>query len=1221
MQFVSRLVLAWPMVARRSLAHWRLLSSVVIGVLMASAIMAGTVIYFDSLRGLALKKALDDLSTTETDILVQADRGPTSYEEYDKVSNVIGQEVDRRVSWLLTDRIRGGRSATFLLSTPGNEEQAGEDNARAYFVFLPRLDQHMALVPGGKLPREQALSGPGEPLVLEAIIPLEAAERSGVEVGDRLAVVPYWTDVIPHAHVVVSGIFETKDPGSEFWYLDTRAFQASTSGNFRSVPFYISENTFMEVLGAAFRDLDTTYAWLLTVDPSRLNAGNSSLARASIVVLEKRLSRDLQSFRQVTSLDETLEDYDRRLFFSKLPMFIILVLIAVVILYYVVTLSSLLVEQQRGEVALLRSRGATSAQILSLFVLEGGTISLLAIVVAPVLAAALISLLGFTPAFSGLSGGDRLPVAISGGAYMMSALGGLLSFVALMVPAIQASRIGVTRHRQQAARPAGQFFFERYYLDVMLLAVGVLLFRKLSEQGSVVATSLFGDVAVDQVLLAVPALILVALAMVLLRLFPLSIRFLSGDSPGLVHLVVAGTVIVLAPSIVAQGAFDGDGLAWLGQVALLAALAGIYWSTDRTQATPLKLVGLVLQAGLVASLLLAGPELPLGNFFVPILIGIVPAQVAYIFLKAYSHRMPAGVSMGLWQMARNPTHYARLSLLLVLMAGLGIFAASFGGTLDRSFEERALYSTGADIRVEGVVLNNFGASQPVVQTFQSADGTGQISPVYRGVGSDLSPMFGATYRMFAADHEVIGDIAWFRDDFSKEPMDKLLSSLRGPTRPEGLELPMNALAIGVTVRPDRPRPSIVLDARIRDANGRYFTFPLGTLRNGGWTELRSNLSGRTRRSTRRPLQPVQPLTLVSLSIYEVDFRATLKAGSVAIDDIRVISDDGVEIIEPFDDISGWDVMRAVPDAASDAWQSSGDGEDGDSGAATFIWTQGSALTSRGIYHGPPLEPIPVLASESFLDDTGRALGDELEVSVAGHRVPVLLVDTISYFPTLDTINRAFLVSDFATLASYTNLVAQASELKPNEIWLSTAVSGAEREELVARLSELGPFSSRSVHDRTKTLETSQVDPLVAAGWRALLFIAFSAVLVLSCLGFLVHNYVSFRTREAHFALMRTIGFSMRQLIMLVWVEQFLIIAAGMALGTWMGGRLGAIIMPFLGHDDQGSQVLPPFVTEVSWGALAITYAAMAVVFALIIMGVIWFIHRISLQRVLRLGDV
>ena len=142
-----------------------------------------------------------------------------------------------------------------------------------------------------------------------------------------------------------------------------------------------------------------------------------------------------------------------------------------------------------------------------------------------------------------------------------------------------------------------------------------------------------------------------------------------------------------------------------------------------------------------------------------------------------------------------------------------------------------------------------------------------------------------------------------------------------------------------------------------------------------------------------------------------------------------------------------------------------------------------------------------------------------------------------------------------------------------------------------------------------------------AGWRALLFVAFAAVLILSGLGFMVHAYVSFKSREIQFALMRTVGFSMRQLTTLVLLEQILVIGAGLALGTWMGGRLGASMMPFLAHDDRGTQVLPPFVVDVNWQMLTITYLAMGLLFAVIITGVILLVRRISLQRILRLGEV
>ena len=92
----------------------------------------------------------------------------------------------------------------------------------------------------------------------------------------------------------------------------------------------------------------------------------------------------------------------------------------------------------------------------------------------------------------------------------MSAIGGLLSFVALLIPAVQASRFGVTQQRQQAARPSRVPAFQRYYLDLMLLIVGIYLFQQLTEQGSLVATDLLGGAAVDQLLLAVPGVILVA---------------------------------------------------------------------------------------------------------------------------------------------------------------------------------------------------------------------------------------------------------------------------------------------------------------------------------------------------------------------------------------------------------------------------------------------------------------------------------------------------------------------------------------------------------------------------------------------------------------------------------------------------------------------------------------------------------------------------------------
>ena len=270
--------------------------------------------------------------------------------------------------------------------------------------------------------------------------------------------------------------------------------------------------------------------------------------------------------------------------------------------------------------------------------------------------------------------------------------------------------------------------------------------------------------------------------------------------------------------------------------------------------------------------------------------------------------------------------------------------------------------------------------------------------------------------------------------------------------------------------------------------------------------------------------------------------------------------------------------------------------------------------------GPELSPVSVLSSERFLKESGHFVGDEFDVTVGGGRVSVRIAGRVDYFPTLDTVGEPWIVTDLVSIGLVSNVEATYGEIiVPNEAWLVTDEALADREGLAERL-RIEPFASTTVHDRDYLLSKTQVDPLLDAGWRALLNVAFVTVLVLSCIGFLVHTYVSFRDREGQFALLRAVGLSMNQLTLLIWIEQALVVVAGLALGTWMGGQVGATIMTFLGHDDTGDRVLPPYTLDVDWVTLISTYAAIIVVFTVIITSVVIVVRRLSLQQVLRFGE-
>jgi hypothetical protein len=683
-----------------------------------------------------------------------------------------------------------------------------------------------------------------------------------------------------------------------------------------------------------------------------------------------------------------------------------------------------------------------------------------------------------------------------------------------MAPAIEASRQGVAQARQEAARPSRLAFFQRYYVDVILLAIGILLFWQVGEQGSLAATDLMGDVMVDQLLLVAPAIVLVAAAMVLLRVFPLVM-------------------------------------------------------------------------GLASRLL--------------------------------SPRLPPGLAIGLWQMSRNPTHYARLALLLILMAGLGIFAASFGGTLERSFRERVLYSSGSDLRLLNVAQNSRGASRPFAREFELLDGVVRASPVLRESATDLTKLVGGSFQMLAVDASSFAEVAWYRDDFSDGSLGEILDTLSGVGQQPGVPLPDDARTIEVLLKSDRVHPTVEVAVRVRDANDRHFNYSLGSLETNDWRLMSANMFDR--RHARFRLSPTGPLTLVSIAVHETDRQGSLRPGSILIDSVRSRRLNGqIAVVDGFTGVEGWHTLKESAEAAGDRVRASRVSDSGD-GSLMFVWSGGSPLTARGIYPGPRPSPVPVVASASFTRGSGHDVGDAIEVSVDGQRIRVRIKETVDFFPTLDTFNESYLIADLDTIISHANLGRVSGELSANEMWLTTDLEEPERLALVEELTQGRPFPVGQVIDRARDLDAAEIDPLVLAGWRALLLIAFGAILILSSLGFLVHAYVSFRDRELEFALMRTIGISIRQLVALMWVEQALVIAVGMVLGTWMGGRLGAAVMPFLGNDDQGSQVLPPFVMEQSLRNLAATYIAMAVIFGAIILGVIWFVRRMALGRVLRMGDM
>ncbi len=1111
---------AW-LIFKRSLANWRSLLPLVAGLVLASAIMAATTIYYDALNNLAFSRALVQHAPEDLDILAVHSQRPTTNGVYGRIADSVEGQVERRLSWLLDGSIHAAKSETMALAAPGAEATAGADDRRVYFAVAPQLYDYVDLLPGGSRPRPPRLLGPGNPIEIEAIVPVDAADELDIEVGQVLSAVPYSDTAVPFAIVTVSGLFEPRDAAGDFWILNDRVLQKGASLTVESLPLFVDESGYFAVVGPAFGRLETTYGWLLDVDTSRITVSDKERAAADIERAQQWINSAEPGFRISTSLLAVFSRYDERLLFTRIPMLVFLVTAAIVVLYYVATMAALTIDRRRTDIVLLRARGADARGVLAVFLIEGAGMVALAVALGPLVAAGAVNLLGLTPALSDVSGGAVLGANVSAGSYLLSAVGGALGFGAIVLASLQACRTDVSEHRQRQARPPELPQFQRRYLDVMLLVIAVVLFWQLAEQGSVLAEGLFGEAAVNHVLLAAPGLALIAASMVLLRLFPLAMRLLGG------------------------------------------------------------------------------------------------------LLARYS---PASLMLGVWHIARNPTPYSRVFLLLVLMAGLGVAAASFVATLERNFEERVLYRTGGDLRVEGIGLDMSIPRRDVAAAYEKDGGVARAAAAYRGPARDVNFPRRGPLALLAVDMDSFQDVAWLPDGFPLAAVEDLLKSSR-KSAPVGLQLAETASTLNVRFKAERPDPTMRLTFRIRDANDRYHSYTAGPL---GRTDFLGNvrkpdwLLGST--SFHGPGRWWQvPLALVSMGVHAEYHSDPLPRGSILIDHISEGRFDAVqsgqgykelrvqtEVVEDFGFPEGWSVMRLNPESGSDVL----------SGARNvrFSWGGGGAVTSHGIMYGPGLPPMPVFGSDSLVDSGDYRLGDRLSLSVAGRAIPAELAGTVELFPTLDPRSERFLVADLKTLVRYANLDPLADELQANEVWLSLEPDPEASERPTQRFYER-PFEAELVYDRARLLAESDVDPLARAGWRALLVGAFATVLLLASIGFFVHVYSSFREREQQFAVLRSVGLSTRQLAAIVWLEQAVQVLGGMALGTWMGVRLVSAVMPFMGHDETGGRVVPPFAVQVDWLSLSLAYAVIAIIFGGIMAGVVWAVHRVAAHRALRIEDI
>lgn len=596
---------------------------------------------------------------------------------------------------------------------------------------------------------------------------------------------------------------------------------------------------------------------------------------------------------------------------------------------------------------------------------------------------------------------------------------------------------------------------------------------------------------------------------------------------------------------------------------------------------------------------------------------VLPLVVRVLALAARV-AAPAWASFALSRVARDPLPYGSLTVIVMLAAALGVFGASFQSTLGRSQEEQALYQAGGDLEVHVIAptsdtVDNL-ASSPVVHSF---------TPVQRDSVTLLDAIPGSSAGLLAFDPVSLADITWFRQDFSLsgKNLSELITPLRrgqsrlpdlGGNLPSGIPIPEDAEGIGVWVNTETFAESSVQQSlsmwlRIADADGSYENLDMGDveLSPGGLVRTQGR-SQWTYYEAPLPLEKVwldPPFNVVALyfvgrSLYR------MPPGSIYLDDISVKltpspGQPSVRVIENFDDVGRWVPLPHDGDVADGAVATTRAGR-GDGQGMEFTWEDPLLQDARGILIPPGDFPLAAVGS------SGLPVGQTLRLNMGRQLVPVVVEESVTYFPTMHQRNIPFMLVSLKSLEDYTSRIPRGNASPPREYWIALE-QGVDIQESIRAVREATSISA-SIRDRSALLERYQRDPLSGGGWNGLTLLGLGTLTLVVTLALATHAIVAVNGAKVELTVTRALGFSRRQLVSLLVLERVLVAGIGLAAGAILGYYLGRWTLGYMGLTPSGLPIVPPMVFTVQAWLVALVIvnlvaaAALAAVVAAITVG-------------------
>lgn len=399
----------------------------------------------------------------------------------------------------------------FLSIAKAAEDKNGK-NTPVKVEALTGIEEHITIVQG-KLPSSEKK---------EDIYEVMATEAGMKELDLILDKVYNVSNILGEtkeaAKFKVVGVFSYKDKSDAFWY----------DGNWQRpesliMDFSLFSNEYMKEGLSSITDVQ----WYYALDYHRITINGLKGFLGTI-------ERHANTFKSYSDLEFTvpsadiLKSYNERAEQLRTTLWVLQIPVLIMLIFYLFMAAELTVAQERTEIAVLKSRGASRLQIISGYMLQGVILSAVAVLLGPPLGLFVCELIGASNGFLEFVNRSSLNISLSLRPYYYSILASGVFIITLVLPVLKASKTSIVLHKQQNNRTNNKSLWKKYFIDIILLAVscyGIYAYK--SRINMLRLSGIKGnEIPVDPLLFFISTIFIFSCGLFFLRIFPYMVNFI-----------------------------------------------------------------------------------------------------------------------------------------------------------------------------------------------------------------------------------------------------------------------------------------------------------------------------------------------------------------------------------------------------------------------------------------------------------------------------------------------------------------------------------------------------------------------------------------------------------------------------------------------------------------------------------------------------------------------